>query len=389
MNKQDRILFMAQLPPPYHGQSMISGTVHDIFRDTAKSEVVHLWKGGAKSATDVGKRSLSKYVEFAHMVLILIGYLFSLKRFDVAYMGVAPWAHTITRDAILMFLSKLLAKRVWVHIHGEGLDKFTKPSTLKEKLISKAFKGVELISLTKADFSKAKNSAHFSKVHLLPNFAIDPGKPKFQTRKTLHLGTIGNLDPRKGVFDFVETVHQLKQNGVRVKATIMGGPTAQLSVEAMKTHVMDKGLEKEITVTGRVTDEEKHAVLANIDIFLYPSRHDLAPLSLIEAISHGCVPIVFATGGIPEIVSPYFAKNVMPVEMDRHMFAKAAADIIAAYRKDPKSLKADAKHIRAHFLEMYSEEKFRTNVLNMLSNVSGEIPIEAPVMNKTSKRVAS
>jgi len=379
---------MAQLPPPYHGQSVISGTVHDIFKDEAGCEVTHLWKGGAKTATDVGKRSLAKYLEFASMVLTLFGYLIRFKRFEIAYMGVAPWAHTISRDVILMFMSKLLAKRVWVHIHGDGLDKFITPKSFKEKLVSKAFKGIELISLTKADYEYAKRSRHFSKVHLLPNFAVDPGAHKSKSRKTLHLGTVGNLDPRKGVFDFVETIHQLKQDGIRVKGSIIGGPTAQLSVEAIQAHVSDKGLEKQIAVTGRVSEEDKHALLKDMDIFLYPSRHDLAPLSLIEAIAHGCVPIVFATGGIPEIVSPYFSKNVMPVDMERQTFAKAAADVINTYIKRPKALAKDAKYIREHFLETYSEAKFRANILSMLKNNSEQTQSDILAASATSKRSA-
>jgi len=379
---------MAQLPPPYHGQSVISGTVHDIFRDDADACITHLWKGGAKTATDVGKRSLNKYFEFAQMVLILLSYLIRFKRFDVAYIGVAPWAHTIMRDAILMFMSKLLAKRVWVHIHGEGLDKFLNPQDLKQKFVSKAFKNIEVISLTQADYDQAKRSAHFSKVHLLPNFATDPGTHKPKSRKTLHLGTVGNLDPRKGVFDFVETFQQLKQQGVRVKGSIIGGPTAKLSVEAMELHVKEKGLAKDITVTGRVNEEDKLALLKDIDIFLYPSRHDLAPLSLIEAIAHGCIPVVFETGGIPEIVSPYFAKNVMPVEMDRHTFAKAASNVIADYSASPKRLAKDSAYIREHFLETYSEAKFRSNILGMLTGGANANPSKTTTSGKVTKRSA-
>jgi len=388
MSKPERILFMAQLPPPYHGQSVISGTVHDIFKDDIKAEITHLWKGGAKTATDVGKRSLSKYLEFASMVLILLGYLIRFKRFEIAYMGVAPWAHTITRDTILMFLAKLLSKRVWIHIHGVGLDKFTSPQSAKEKLVSAAFKSVEIISLTQADFKHTKESGHFSQVHLVPNFAIDPGTHAIPTRKTLHIGTIGNLDPRKGVFDFVETMAVLNKQGVDVRGTIMGGPTAELSVEAMEAYVADKGLAKLINVTGRVSDEKKHDVFTDMDIFLYPSRHDLAPLSLIEAIAHGCVPVVFETGGIPEIVGPDFAKHVFPTGMEQAEFAEAASAVISIYAGDKKALKADAKRVRAHFLATYSVANFKLNILNIIAQ-GNELQSDEFTSNPPSSEVMS
>ena len=37
--KARRILFLAQLPPPFHGQSQVAGAVHKIFTDDAGAQV--------------------------------------------------------------------------------------------------------------------------------------------------------------------------------------------------------------------------------------------------------------------------------------------------------------------------------------------------------------
>ena len=365
-NRQD-ILFLAQLPPPFHGQSVVAGEIHRIFLSQPHKQVRHLWLGGARNATDVGKRSLSKYLKFLWMLVTLAGYFVSGRRFGVAYLGVAPWAHTIFRDALLILAAKPLADRCWIHVHGDGLARYLKPVTLKEKLVSAAFSGTELIAITVEEAARAHNSALFTEVHHLPNFSDDPRLRKSRKTGTIHLGTVGNLDPRKGISEFVETIRLLKQDGHSVKGTIVGGPTASLTVDALKRQVDMAGLNKQISVTGRVVEEEKNRLLSEFDVFLYPSRHDLAPLSVIEAIAHGCVPVVLATGGIPEIVGEALQKNVLPASLSAEEFSNSAAEIIAGYISAPETLHNDSVLARSRFLETYTKKRFEGNVLAMLN----------------------
>ncbi len=365
-SKIRRILFLAQLPPPFHGQSQVAGAMHKIFTDDAKAETLQLWRGGARSATDVGTRSISKYLGFAAMICSLFGLIARRKRFEVAYLGVAPWAHTILRDAILIVLAKLVSRRVWVHVHGDGLEKFTRPQTLVQRTLRWVLRGTELLAITSDTVKLGKDCKIFNSVIHLPNFAKDPGIAKKKKTGSIHLGTVGNLDPRKGVFEFLACISALKSTEHHVRGTMIGGPTNALSVKDLRQKVEQMGLADTVTVTGRVDESEKNRLLSEMDIFLYPSRHDLAPLSLIEALSHACVPIVFETGGIPEIVGVKLATNVLPVSMSETEFTGQVSNIVANYISNRKSLTSDAKNARAQFLTGYSESGFRKNVLALL-----------------------
>lgn len=364
--KAQRILFLAQLPPPFHGQSQVAGAVHKIFTDDAKAQVKHMWRGGARSPTDVGTRTISKYLGFAAMICSLLGLFVRRKRFDVTYLGVAPWAHTILRDAIIVLLAKLVSRRVWVHVHGDGLEKFTVPKTRAQRFVRLVLGGTELLAITSDTVRLGKNCGIFSSVIHLPNFAKDPGIAKKSKSGPIHLGTVGNLDPRKGVFEFLASVSALNRKGHSVRGTMIGGPTNALSVEALRKKVDQLGLTDVVTVTGRIDEDEKNRLLSDIDIFLYPSRHDLAPLSLIEALSHACVPIVFETGGIPEIVGSKLAGNVLPVSMNKKEFSRQVRNIVAGYLNDKNLLESDSKIARTQFLKEYSETGFRKNVLALL-----------------------
>lgn len=383
MKKTPKILFLAQLPPPFHGQSVVTGAMYRILKETVNADIFHLWKGGAKTATDVGKRSLGKYYGFLSMTAGLTWHLVRGERYDVAYLGMAPWAHTVVRDCILILLARMLSTRVWLHVHGDGLEQYLKPHSFKQKIANRILRNTELVAIT-ADAAKAGNESKlFHAVHHLPNFADDPGNGKPAHGKTIHLGTVGNLDPRKGVFEFVQTVQSLTKEGHSVRGTIIGGPTAGLSVEAMKAHVKKTGLAKQITVTGRVSEEEKKRLLNETDIFLYPSRHDLAPLALIEALAHSCVPISFKTGGIPEIAGPEMQANILPLYLDADEFASVASKRIATYIRDRNLLGKDARIVRQRFVKHYSEAGFTRNVLEMLK--SGNTPLQ----KRTRKTVFS
>ena len=112
------------------------------------------------------------------MICSLLGLFVRRKRFDVAYLGVAPWAHTILRDAILVLLAKLVSRRVWVHVHGDGLEKFTRPKTLMQRIVRRVLGGTELLAITGNTVALGKNSGIFSSVIYLPNFAKDHGEAK-------------------------------------------------------------------------------------------------------------------------------------------------------------------------------------------------------------------
>ena len=193
----------------------------------------------------------------------------------------------------------------------------------------------------------------------------------------LHLCTLGNLDPRKGIHEFLRTIVTLKDQGIDVRGTMIGGPTQLMSVEDARARVVELGLEQEVTVTGWMNDDEKSRILGEADIFLYPSRHDLAPLALIEAIAHGCVPIVFNTGGIPDIVGPELGANCIDSGISNDAFVREARKLITGYHKNRDRLARHSKQAREHFDASYSKSKFNASILALLN--------ETPVKNNPTR----
>lgn len=354
-----RVLFLAQLPPPVHGQSAMAKATYQALGEGLGFEVTRRWAGGAAGNEDVGRRSLRKYLGFAGLVARLCAMALAGRRFDAAYLGLAPWAHTAMRDLLVAGLAKLVARRTWVHLHGEGLDGLLAGKGMRGRLARRLLGGTELIAVTAAGARAAGRLGVFARVFELPNLAADPGPPQERRREELVVSCLCNLDPRKGVLDFVDAVDAAIGRGMRLRAVIAGGDTAALTVEQLRRHVAERGLASVISVPGRVDEQARSRLLADSDIFLYLSRHDLAPLVLIEAMAHGCAPLVLDVGGLREMVGAGLSGNVLDAGLAGADLAAAAAGRLEAYGRDRPRLDADRGEARARYLRNHSPERFR------------------------------
>lgn len=368
-----KVLFLAQTPPPHHGQSAIAALVRSVFEADAKMVVDQRWRGGAQSNKDVGKKSIGKLFGFFGFVIELLMLLVTAKRYDFAYLGIAPWAHTAMRDMILAGLAKRLAKRTWIHVHGNGLSELVEHPGLRGLLARWLLSGTEVIAITEDACQKAKALGLFSRVLPLANMSVDPGETERPSQGKITIACLGNLDPRKGVLDFVDIVSAVAREDKRVHAVIIGGETAQLSVEDVKARAAKHGVADHINVTGWVTEEHKTDLLSEADIFLYMSRHDLAPVALIEALAHGCAPIVLDIGGLAEMVGPQLHSNVI-VETESESALPHAQDMIRAYLGVPELLAQDKARARHRYLTTYSPEIFKTTLLGFLKSADDAGP---------------
>ncbi|MCH8240050.1 MAG: hypothetical protein IIB62_08380, partial [Proteobacteria bacterium] len=79
-----RVLFLAQTPPPHHGQSAVAALVRDVFETDAGMIVDQRWRGGAQSNTEIGKKTLGKYLGFARLLIELFTLFIIDRRYDIA-----------------------------------------------------------------------------------------------------------------------------------------------------------------------------------------------------------------------------------------------------------------------------------------------------------------
>jgi glycosyltransferase involved in cell wall biosynthesis len=355
-----------------HGVTVMSQCVHDIIADRGRWRVNRLWLGGARGLDDINRRSIAKFVAFARLLGTLAGQVLTGVRHDLAYLTLAPWTHAALRDGLLAGAAKALSRRTFVHLHGEGLDRLLASSALRDRVLRRLLAGTELITATSGAAETAKRSHLFAGVVMLPNTVPDPIPPPDLVQKTgagtgpLRIGYLANLDPRKGALRFIDAIAAVTRAGSSLRAVIAGPATPLLSREALTELVAARGLTPVVEVTGAKYGREKDAFWRNLDVFLYLSSHDHAPLVVIEALSYGVAPIVLDTGGIAEMLGPELAHNVLRRNGEPFEFEQRAAARLRSYIDAPDRLMADRRAARERYLSNFSEREFARRCVAIL-----------------------
>lgn len=364
---QRRTLFLAQLPPPVHGVTVVSKRVLERFVASAPGAVEKLWSGGAASLSDINRRSPAKALGLALLLARLAGRWVRRTRYSVSYTTLAPWTHAALRDCLLAAIGRRLADRSLVHLHGEGLETLIGGTGLTSRLARALLRGSELIAITGPAADTALRSGLFCRVHRLPNCVDDPGPPDFARVGPVRCGFLGNLDPRKGAVRLIETADRLRQLTPPPHFTAVGASTAMLDAARLRDMVSAHGLEQTVRIEDPLYGADKSRFLAGLDVFVYLSRHDHAPLVLLEALAHGLAPIVIDTGGVAEMLGPELAGNVIASGLADSEVSARAAQIIATYVHDPDLLAHDRRAARGRYLSAFTPDRFAAAVDRLLS----------------------
>ena len=139
----------------------------------------------------------------------------------------------------------------------------------------------------------------------LPDADRAPGSPI----RAVYTGRIVNFQKR--VLDLISIVGELHAQGTQLEMTVAGsGVDLGRFLDAASVH-MSAG---RLHYPGAIEHARIASLLAANDLFILPSSFEGLPVSLLEAMAHGCVPIVTdIRSGVPEVVRDGENGFVVPV----------------------------------------------------------------------------
>jgi glycosyltransferase involved in cell wall biosynthesis len=111
--------------------------------------------------------------------------------------------------------------------------------------------------------------------------------------RLISLGRLADID--KGIYWLPAIMDRL--SGVAVTLTIAGDGPDREELQRRCAHLGDR-----VRFVGRVAPAEVPAVLAQHDVFVLPSRFEGLPLSLVEAMGAGCVPVASRIKGVTDFL---------------------------------------------------------------------------------------
>ena len=212
-------------------------------------------------------------------------------------------AFSILRDYFFMRIAVKKKIPMVIHLHG-GLYLFknTKPWIIR-KMLNRVFSWpCQFVVLSGKEKDAIEKEYGTDYVTVLPN-CVDLSEAKVFEREncfdeTLHILYLGRIEPNKGVEYMLKAAEQLKNSGVKFLLHIAG-------IDQCKNYYVNRfseSLKENFIYEGVVTGKEKTELLKKCQVFLLPSFYEGLPMSLLEAMSFGEVPIVTDVGSIGEVV---------------------------------------------------------------------------------------
>ena len=111
---------------------------------------------------------------------------------------------------------------------------------------------------------------------------------------------IGSIEPRKNLKSVILALSIYKENHSDTIKLVLSGSKSWLSSDLYQL-VQELQLDDDVIFTGRVTDEEKIALLQHATIFAFPSFYEGFGLMVLEAFACSCPVIISDRGALPEV----------------------------------------------------------------------------------------
>ncbi len=308
MNKnKPKILFLVQLPPPVHGASMMNNYIISSKLINNQFRTKHIDISAASNLSDIGKIRRSKIFSFFWKYLLLLKEL-TINRPNLVYLTISPTGNAFYKDSIFALIVKFFRVKIVYHLHGQGIYKVVNSSKKNFLLYKYVFKSADLIILSKMllfDILKVRdvNKEVFILPNGIPKSPSNTGKIINGAEKRIRIIYLSNFVPAKGAFLALKAFHRiLNQSRKPLSFELFGGISDQSYYDSIKEYIKENKLEDHVSIHSGIYGDEKIRKMKSCDIFLFPTRFECFPLSIIEAMMCGLCIVSSAVGAIPELV---------------------------------------------------------------------------------------
>lgn len=210
-------------------------------------------------------------------------------------------APSVLRDYFFLKAAHNRQMKMVIHLHG-GLFLFkeNKPYIIRLFLNEIFSWNNPFIVLSNKEREQIQKEYHTKNVFVLPNCVDLPQNNQFPdfNESKLHILYLGRIEPNKGIdylYDAMKTLRQNESPFVLHFAGIEQGGNDYV-------HRFQQLLGDRFVYEGVVSGNKKADLMRRCQIFVLPSFYEGLPMSLLEAMSFGEVPVVTDVGSIGEYV---------------------------------------------------------------------------------------
>ncbi|SHI37665.1 colanic acid/amylovoran biosynthesis glycosyltransferase [Mesonia phycicola] len=198
-------------------------------------------------------------------------------------------------------------------------------------------------------------------VHTGLDFSKFPSLSLYKKRDTLHILSVGRTHWIKGYDIALKACALLKKNGVPFTYTIIGGE----GEEELLFFKSIFHLDQEVTLLGRVSQEEVYQKMQECSLLLLPSIEEGIANVVVEAMALGTPVISTDCGGMTELITHEKEGWIVPKRNTEAMATSIQSFSKLKVEEIEKVRKAARQKVEADF----NEEQMVTGMINLYKNV--------------------
>lgn len=326
-----KILYIAPLPPPINGHSLVSKVLYDELSCHHEVEVVNLSKNSFVQGVD----SFGRVLE----VLSLLKETWSKKkRVDAVYLTISESLAGNLKDLLIYLLCSDKLSQMYIHLHGGSIKRLLwdqhKFLFLLNRLFIKRLGGIIISGKSHLEIFPFVNR---SRVHIVPNFApeymfvpMDKVREKFSNLQPLRVLYLSNFIDDKG---YNELLHAYLALDDEAKSRVVIDFAGRFELKIQEQTFLKKIAGQEgLRYHGLVDDETKCKLFSQAHVFCLPTSFlEGQPISILEAYASGCVVLTTGQSGILDIFTDQ--TNGYQVERSASSIERALREILVDQSK--------------------------------------------------------
>ena len=227
----------------------------------------------------------------------------AVRRPDVVHLHVAKRG-SLVRKGVLTWAAAALRVPVVLHCHGGMFERdFRRMPPVLQRLVSGVFRRAAAVIVLSESWLSVYGDlvgVPAEKLIVAMNCVEVPAALPDRAAEPLGVAFLGRLGPQKGAWDLVRAVAALPAPlRARLRVQLAGDG----DVAGTRALVAQHGVGDVVEVRDWLDATERDQVLADSAVLALPSPNEGLPMSLLEAMAWGLVPVVSPVGGIPEVVT--------------------------------------------------------------------------------------
>ena len=295
------VLFLGALPPPSIGPTL--ATKYLLASSLAeRHNIVHLDTSDHRPMTTLSA------IDWTNILVALRSYIAMVRKlagrkFDLVYIPISQTTIGYLKDSVYILIAKLFRTKVVTHLRGGNFRNWLASASGFTRLYVKSVHGLVDAQIVLGEKLRALFDGVLppTKIHVVPNGRDFEALPLRRPSPDVRFLFLSNVRKEKGVLDFLSGAVMLAAEGCFSSQFIVAGSRGARgagTVDADIDSLLKQHPEFQVTFVEKLDDNEKRRVLANADVFVFPTYYSLEghPWVIVEAMAAG-LPIISCDQG--------------------------------------------------------------------------------------------